>query len=142
MPSSLVETQFLWSGAASRTVTSSAMVWTDPITLNAEDWDGMITMSADNQGTPASGDTATFYLGRSTGDVLGDTGNDFDTDEHAPLLAVLDTFASNTPGEDPARLTIPVEISGCTAVRIGVVCPNAATRNIVVRVRLETHRPQ
>lgn len=142
MASTKTETQIQWSAADSKTVSANTIQWSDALTLNAEDWAGTLQVSADNAGTPASGDTCDVYLARSVGDILGDSGNDFDTDEHAEYLMRLDTYATNTPGEDPARKSVPIEIAGCTAIKIGVLCAQAATRNIVVRARIETHRPQ
>lgn len=142
MASSINEQQVLWSSADSKTVSANAIQWSDPITLHVEDWDGSVQVSVDNQGTPASGDTCAVYAGWSNGDVLGDSGDDFDSDEHAEYLDVIDTYGSNTPGEDPARRTIPLRPSGKKAFRLGVLCAQAASRNIVVRARLITHRPQ
>lgn len=142
MASSKVETQIQWSGADSKTVSANTIQWSDAFTPNAEDWDGSLQVSADNAGTPASGDTCDVYVAWSNGDLLGDSGNDYDTDEHAEWVGRLDTYGTNTPGEDPARRTWLLELSGKTACKIGVLCPQAATRNIVVRARLNTHRPQ
>lgn len=142
MASSKVETQIQWSAADSKTVSANTIQWSDALTLNAEDWAGSLQVSADNAGTPASGDTCAVYVAWSTGDILGDSGNDFDTDEHAEFVGMLDTYSTNTPGEDPARRTWPLAVRGKTALKVGVVCPQAATRNVVVRARLATHRPQ
>ena len=142
MASSVVETQVTWAAAASKTVSVNTIQWSDAMSLNIEDWDSVIQVSADNAGTAASGDTCTVYLARTTGDILGDSGNDFDSDEHAEFVMQLDTFATNTPGEDPARKSAPVNLSGCNQYKIGVTCAQAATRNIVVRVRHSAHRPQ
>jgi hypothetical protein len=65
----------------------------------------------------------------------------YDTDEHGELVMQLDTYATNTPGEDPARKTVPVDLRGCTAYKVGVICAQAATRNIVVRARVSVERP-
>ena len=142
MASTINETGITWSSSASTTVSSSTVVWSDAVTLNAEDWDGSIQVNADNAGTPASGDICDVYIAWSNGDVLGDTGDDFDSVEHAEYVGRLDTYTTNTPGEDPARRTWPIQVSGKKALKIGVSCPQAATRNIVVRARLVTHRPQ
>lgn len=143
MASSVNETGLTWdAGSNSKTVSSSTVVWTDAATLNAEDWDGSVQVSADNAGTPASGDVCDVYAAWSNGDILGDSGDDFDTVEHAQFLGRLDTYGTNTPGEDPARRTFTLSLSGKKALKIGVSCPQAGTRNIVVRARLVTHRPQ
>lgn len=143
MASSVNENAITWSsGSASSTVSSSTVVWSDALTLNAEDWDGSLSVNADNAGTPASGDICDVYVAWSNGDILGDTGDDFDTTEHAEYVGRLDTYSTNTPGEDPARRTWDIKVSGKKAMKVGVSCPQAASRNIVVRARVGTHRPQ
>lgn len=142
MASTKTETQVQWSAADSKTVSAATIQWSDALTLNAEDWAGALQISADNAGTPASGDVCDVYVAWTTGDILGDSSDDFDTDEHAEWVGRLDTYATNTPGEDPARRTWPLTVAGKKALKVGVICPLAATRNIVVRARLLTHRPQ
>jgi hypothetical protein len=142
MASTINEQQVLWSAASSVTVSANTIQWSDGVTLNAEDWDAALSVSADNAGTPASGDTCDVYVAWSTGDILGDSSNDYDTNEHAQFIGRLDTFGTNTPGEDPARGTFVIEVSGKTALKVGVICAQAASRSVVVRARLATHRPQ
>lgn len=139
MASSFVQSQVTWAAAASITLSSATRQDSDTLTLNAETYDAAITISADNAGTPASGDVLDVYIKWTTGDVLGDTGDDFDTSEHAMFLCRLDTFATNTPGEDPARRTVQIPTAP-QKFRLSVESPNAATRNMVVRARLEEHR--
>ena len=134
------EAQFTWAAAASVTVNSSAIVWSDPIVPHVDDGMGWLTVHADNAGTPTSGDTCVVYVGRTTGDVLGDSGADYDTSEHSTWAMSLDTVAANTPGEDPARRTVMCPVAGLSGLRVGVVCAQAASRNIVVRARLSTQR--
>lgn len=141
MASSRVETQITWSSASSVTVSSATVVWSDPITFNVEDWDCELQVNADNAGTAASGDTCDVYVAYSTGDILGDGNNDYATTEHADFVMRLDTYATNTPGEDPANRSAWIRTAP-TACKIGVSCPQAATRNIVVRARITAHRPQ
>lgn len=141
MASSKNATQITWSSASSVTVSSATVVWSDALTLNAEDWQAELQVNADNAGTPASGDTCDVYVAYSTGDILGDSGDDFATVEHAEFLFRLDTYATNTPGEDPANRSAPVRC-GAKAFKVGVSCAQAATRNIVVRAMVNTHRPQ
>lgn len=76
----------------------------------------------------------------TTGDVLGDGGDDFDTSEHSEQFQ-LDTVTANTPGEDPVRKTISLnDMIGAKGFKLAVSCPNAGTRNIVFRARLGTQR--
>ncbi len=142
MASSIQETGVTWSSAASVTVSSATVVASDAITLNAEDWDGALQVNVDNAGTPSSGDVCDVYVAWSNGDVLGDSGDDYDTTEHAEFVGRLDTYSSNTPGEDPARRTWGIEVSGKKGMKVLLSCPQAASRNIVARARLVTHRPQ
>lgn len=134
------ETQVQWSAADSITLSAATISWSDAITFNATDVAGGLMVSADNAGTAASGDTMEVWIAYTAGDVLGDTGDDYATDEHATYCGVLDTFATNTPGEDPARRAIPIDVVSFKGCKIGVKAAQAATRNIVARVRLHTQR--
>lgn len=141
MASSRTETQVTWSAASSVTVSSATVVWSDAMLFNIEDWDGELQVHIDNAGTPASGDTCAVYVAYTTGDILGDSGNDFASTEHAEWAMTLDTYSANTPGEDPADKTAQLR-TGPIGFKIGVSCPQAASRNIAVRARFVTHRPQ
>lgn len=138
MASSRSESQITWASASSKSVAAGATETSDAFTLNAEDWDGVIQLSADNDGTPASGDTVTFSIAYTSGDILGDSGSDYDTTEHASFLAQLDTVAANTPGEDPARLTVPI-LTGALGFKV-IAKNNSGGRAITVRARVVTHR--
>lgn len=141
MANSYAETAITWDGgSSSKTVSSSTVVWSDAVSVNADDWDGSVTVSADNAGTPASGDIVDWYIAWTNGDILGDSGDDYDTTEHAEPLYRTDTYSTNTPGEDPVRRTLDVIVSGKKAFKIGASCPQAASRNIVVRARFGSHR--
>ena len=133
------QTQIQWSAYDSITISSATRTFSDAFTLDDTAVLLGIQLSADNQGTPADGDTAKFYIAWSTGDILGDAGDDYDTDEHVQFIGTLDTYSTNTPGEDPARKTIEVPIAA-KKFKIGVECANAATRNIVVRSRADEQR--
>ena len=143
MASSRNQQQVTWSsGSTSVTLSSNNTRSTsDAMTLSVEDWDADIHLYADNSGTPASGDTVDFYIHYSTGDLNADASDDYATNEHAEFLCRLDTYATNTPGEDPASKIIPIR---CTAgkFKISVEGPQVASRNVVCRARLETHRGQ
>lgn len=128
-----------WAAANSKLITSATEVVSDEFAVDATTVLLGIQLSADNSSTPVDGDTAKFKIQWSTGDILEDTGNDFDTSEHAEFLATLDTFATNTPGEDPARRTIWIPPTA-PFFKIGVTAANAATRNITVRVRVTEQR--
>jgi hypothetical protein len=133
------QTQVTWSSASTLSVTSATEVVSDVITLDATCVALSITVSADNAGTPASGDTAVWRIQWSTGDVLANTGDDYDTSEHAQYLTTLDTYSTNTPGEDPARRTVIVDVVA-QKFKIAVTCANAATRNVTIAARIEEQR--
>ncbi len=134
-----VQNQVLWSTANTLSVTSATEVVSDVFTLDDTCINLSITLSADNAGTPASGDTAVWRIQWSNGDVLADTGDDYDTSEHAQLLAVLDTFGTNTPGEDPVRRTVSVA-PVAKKFKLACTCANAATRNVTIAARVDEQR--
>jgi hypothetical protein len=140
MASSRTETQVTWSAASSITLSSATQTDSDAFTISVEAYDFAIQVSADNSGTPASGDVLNVYLKKSSGDILGDSGDDFDTNEHAEFLCQLDTFSTNTPGEDPARRTIDGIPAAAGKYKLSVAAPNAASRNVVVRARIVEHK--
>lgn len=131
-----------WSSANYLTVSAATMQLSDAYAFDATDVAATIQVEADNQSTAASGDTCDVYLLGSVGDVGSGSGSDtFDTTEYALFLYRLDTYAANSPGEDPARKTLfDVPIAGLKAIKIGVICAQAATRNIKVSVRIGTQR--
>ena len=141
MASSKNATQITWSAANSVTVSSATVVWSDAFTFHAEDWQAELQVNADNSGTASSGDVCDVYVAYSTGDILGDSGDDFATVEHSEFLFRLDTWWTDVPGEDPANGSHPVRC-GAKAFKVGVSCPQAGTRNIVVRAMVNTHRSQ
>lgn len=127
----------LWSSAGSVTLSSASRVDSDAIALDATDVQVMLQVSADNAGTPASGDVVRVYMKLTSGDVLGDSGDDYDTDEHAIPLGTLDTYATNTPGEDPARRSWDItQFLGAPNVKLSVEAPQGASRSIVVKARI------
>lgn len=133
------QTQVTWASASNKTVNSATEVVSDVFTLDASCVAVAIQLSADNQSTPSSGDTAVWRIQWTTGDILGDTGDDYDTSEHAQFLAVLDTVAANTPGEDPVRRTVLVE-PVTQKFKLACTCANAATRNVIIAARVEEMR--
>jgi hypothetical protein len=143
MASSRNEQQVTWSsGSTSVTLSSNNTRSTsDAMTFNVEDWDADLILYADNAGTPASGDTVDFYIHYSAGDLNADAADDYATAEHAEFLCRLDTYATNTPGEDPAAKVIPIR---ATSGKFKVSCegPQVASRNIACRARVVSHRGQ
>jgi hypothetical protein len=133
------QTQVTWSSASTLSVTSATEVTSDVFTLDDTCVGLSIQVSADNAGTPASGDTAVWRIQWSNGDVLADTGDDYDTSEHAQFLTTLDTYATNTPGEDPARRTVEIA-PVAKKFKLACTCANAATRNVTIAARVDEQR--
>lgn len=142
MASTKVETQITWSAAASVSLNSASRFDSDAVTLNVEDYSATLQIYADNSGTPGVGDVVNVYVKYSNGDILGDSGDDYDSSEHATFVGRLDTYGANKPGEDPAMRTVEIPVVGRKALRVSVEAPQGATRAITFRARLITHRPQ
>lgn len=134
MASSRVSTAILWATVASVTTTSTAIQWSDAFTFNIEDWDAEILCKTLNNGTPASGDTASWYVAYST-----DGGTNYATSEFAEFLMLLDTYAADTPGENPAARSAPLR-TAAAMLKIGVQAGSA--NNMTHSATIETHRPQ
>lgn len=139
MASSRVSTQITWSAANSITLNSNSAQTSDAFTYNAETWEAALQLSADNSGTPASGDTVDVWIAYTAGDVLGDGGDDYDTTEHAQKIATLDTYSSNTPGEDPARKTVPIDTAG-KGFKVIATANQGASRSVTFRAMVVEHR--
>ena len=96
------EQQVQWSSSNSVSVTAGSNQTSDQITLSTAAYDAMITLKADNAGTPASGDTVEFYALLSCGDPDGAGAAEFPNDDsNGTFLAVLDTNA-----DDPTIKTV------------------------------------
>lgn len=141
MASSRASTAITWGSAASTTVSTSSYISSDVFLYGVEDWQASIQVNADNATTAAAGDYVDLFASFTAGDVLGDTGNDYDTAEHGTYLGRLDTYATDTPGEDPARATYPLDTAPL-GFKLTACAPQANTRNIVLRAMVVTHKPQ
>lgn len=144
MASSRNQSQITFNSGANPSVTltvNNTRSLSDAFTFNAEDWDADIMLHADNQGTPASGDYVDFYIHYTCGDIDQDVNDDFATNEYAEFLCRLDTYATNTPGEDPAAKVVPIRTTA-SGFKISCEGPQVGTRNIVCRARIVTRRPQ
>ena len=139
MAITIVSTQVTWSSASTLSVTSATEVVSDVMTLDDTCVNLAIQVSADNAGTPVSGDTAVWRIQWSTGDVLANSGDDYDTSEHAQFLTILDTYSSNTPGEDPVRRTVSVPRTA-KKFKLACVCAQAASSNVTIAARIEEQR--
>ena len=136
MASSINQTTILWSSASTISLSTNSRYNSDTVTLNVEDWDGSLQVTADNSGTPTSGDVVDVYVKWTNDGTL------FDTDEHAEFVCRLDTFPTNTPGEDPVTRTYSLDVSGKKGFKVSAVAAQGATRAITFSATLVTHRPQ
>ncbi|MBN1359352.1 MAG: hypothetical protein JW993_02115 [Sedimentisphaerales bacterium] len=105
------EIQVQWdSGNNSKSVGAGGTATSDAFSFSATAIDAMVTLKADNAGSPASGDTIEFYLLATCGDPDGASTDEYPADsDEGILLGVLDTHAN-----DPAvkTLTCPIAKGG------------------------------
>ena len=127
------ETGITWSASSSKSVTAAATDTSDAATLDATDFAGSIQVTADNNGTPASGDTVDCYIAWTL------DGTTYDTTEHAQWICRLNTYPTNTPGEDPANKTITLDVAGKYGLKL-ITTNNAGSNGITVTAKLLTHR--
>lgn len=95
------ELQVQWSSSNSTSVASGGNATSDVATFDATTFTASIQLKADNDGTPASGDTVDFYILFTTGDPDGTGSDEYDTTGAAHFLTQLDTNS-----EDPQIKTI------------------------------------
>jgi hypothetical protein len=117
------EVQVTWSSSNSASVSGGATAASDTMSFSATAFDAMITLKADNSGTPASGDTVDFYALLSCGDPDGSGGDEFPNDDSDGIfLARLDTYA-----DDPAIATVTIPV----AKSVKIFAKNNASSNSV-----------
>jgi hypothetical protein len=141
MASSKIETAITWAAAASQTL-SANNTWylSDAVAFNAEDWKGEVHVYGDNAGTPASGDTLEVGILYSCGSVDGAAGDDYVNADNYEFLAWLDSY-NNDDGTGIVSRSLPVRATA-KSFKLAVRGPAVATRNIVARAALITHRGQ
>lgn len=84
----------------------------------------------DSSGTPADGDTVTFYIMYSTGDPDATGGDSFDDAMHAQKLCTLDVF---NPSESEMQKTVPI-IPGYKCKIYAVAAGGTAVYTIAAKV--------
>ena len=132
------EQQITWSAANSLVLSSTAMSSpSDEFTIDSTVVAISMSARATNGGTPASGDVVNIYIKWSNGDLdAGGGANDYDSDEHAMWLMQLDTYPTNTPGENPAAKTFPLDPNMGKAFKVIIQDPGwASGRNITFAAR-------
>lgn len=120
------EIQVQWDGGNdSDTVTAGGSTTSDAFTVQADCIRAQIELKADNGGTPSGGDTVDFLLLATLGDPDGAGADEYETADHATLLARLDTSQ-----DDPAVavVEIPLPLKGGKILAES----NAATATITV----------
>lgn len=123
------EIQVQWSGADSQSVSAGASATSDTVSFHTAAVEGMVSLKADNNGTPAAGDTVDLFILYTSGDPDGAGADEFDTNSHGRYLATLDTSV-----EDPALRTVRVGVAAKGA-KIRAV-NNSAGRSITVSAAL------
>lgn len=115
------ELQVLWSTAATLSVTNGTTSTSDAMTLTTAGFNGHLQLQANNDGTPASGDTIDFFIAYTVGDPGGSGADVFDSTLHAKYLGTANTFA-----EDPAIFSVPLPVA---AKAFKILAKNNATAN-------------
>jgi len=101
------EQQVTWSSSNSVSVSAGSSQTSDTVTFSSAAFEGMVTLKADNNSTPASGDTVDFYALLSCGDPDGASADEYPNDDSDGIfLARLDTDA-----DDPAIATVAMPIA-------------------------------
>ena len=118
------EVQVTWSAANSLSIAAGNNATSDVFTFSTNGSLAHIQLKADNDGTPAAGDTVDFFLLLTCGDPDGAGADEYDTVNHAIPLGTLDTNS-----EDPALRTV-----NCPMVKGGKLYAvnNSAGRAITV----------
>lgn len=121
------EVQITWSASNSGTCSAGSSLTSDAASLNADAVCRTIQFKVDNNGTPASGDTATCYILGTNGDPDGTGSDEFGTVGAARWIATLDTNGD----ADPA-ISTPVEIPVAMKDLKAHVINNQGTRDYTV----------
>ncbi len=106
MAISKAEIQVTWSSTNSIGLTAGSNSTSDAFSFSATSFNAMIQVKADNQGTPAAGDTVDFYLLYTLGDPDGASTDEYDSTTQGTYLGQLDTAAA-----DPAIRTFTINPS-------------------------------
>ena len=101
------EQQVTWSSTNSVSISAGGNQMSDAVSFSSTTFDAMITLKADNNGTPASDDTIDFYALLSCGDPDGSASDEYPNDDSDGIfLASLDTNA-----DDPAIATVGIPVA-------------------------------
>lgn len=123
------EMQVTWGMANSVSVSAAGTQTSDEFPFTEAAVSAMITLKADNAGTPASGDTVDFYLATTCGDPDGAGDDEYPTDvAHMIFLGRVDTAATGAvAGADCVTAECPVAVGGKIVAK-----NNAASNGVIV----------
>jgi hypothetical protein len=129
------QSQVFWSAAATQSINAGANATSDAVTFNTADVDGMISVKADNNGTPAAGDTVDVYILYSNGDpdADADSADEWDTVNEPIWLCNLNTLLA-----DPQIKTVPISVAAKSFKLYAV--NNSGGRAITVSAQMTTVR--
>jgi hypothetical protein len=127
------EVQVTWSTASSVSIAAAGNNTSDVATIDQTCFQATIMLKADNDGTPAAGDTVSFYLLASLGDPDGASTAEYGTTTQDIPLVTLDTNA-NDPAIATAVLPMPLVTGKVYAVN------NSAGRAITVSATILEQR--
>ena len=128
MAITVTEVQGTWgpSGSLSaESIASGSQATGEIMTIDQTCFQAQVMLKADNDGTPASGDTTDFYLLQSLGDPDGAGAAEYGTTTQDLHLGTLDTNSG-----DPTILTVSIPMPLVTA-KVHVV-NNSSGRAITV----------
>lgn len=117
------EQQVTWSSSNSISVSAGSSQTSDIASFSATAFDAMVTLKADNNSTPASGDTVDFHALLSCGDPDGSGSDEYpNSDSDGIFLARLDTNA-----DDPSVATVALPV----AKGVKIYAKNNASSNAI-----------
>jgi len=118
------EIQVVWSSSDSKSVAAAGTEASDVFTFATGASEAMVTLKADNAGTPASGDVVEFYAALSCGDPDGASTAEHPAHvAHMIYLGTIDTYK-----QDAECLTVSLPV----AVKGKIVAKNTAASNAIV----------
>ena len=120
------EIQVQWdSGNNSKSVSASGIAVSDVFNFSSSAVSAMITLKADNNGTPVSGDNVECYVLLSCGDPDGSVASEYpNSDSDGFFLALLDTNE-----EDPIIMTVELPVTSSAKI---YAINNASSNSITI----------
>ena len=131
------QTSVSWpTSVYSKSVAAAGFQTSELVTLDATCVDAAITLKADNNSTPASGDTVDFYWAASTGDPDADADSTDEYPTDADNMLPLGTIDTNDTDADKLTVNLPpVPQNGYVYAK-----NNASSNGITVSAKIEELR--